>query len=434
MMRKLQAVLLVALLLGMNQALSQKLSRIEKKIVAEVDTNHEEAMSFLEEVVNVNSGTFHAEGVRKVGSLFDREYAELGFATTWKEMPGEMKRAGHLVCEYAEGQVKGKRVLLIGHFDTVFEKDSPFQSLTKEGNKWYGPGVNDMKGGDVIMLYALKALKEAGALKNTQIIAVYTGDEEDVGQPLETSRRDLVEAAKRSDVALGFEGSTGLQYATVARRSSGSWLLETRGKQAHSSGIFREDNGAGAIFELSRILHQFYTELPEENLTFNPGAIVGGTTVEFDEGTASGQAFGKTNVVSPTAIASGDIRCLTEEQIQRTVKRMKEIVSDHLPQTEAEISFSLMYPPMAPTEGNYRVLEVLNGVSLDLGQGEVKAYDPSRRGAGDISFVARHVDALDGLGTMGGRSHTPEEFLEVDSIRDLTKRAALLIYRLTQGE
>ena len=111
---------------------------------------------------------------------------------------------------------------------------------------------------------------------------------------------------------------------------------------------------------------------------------------------------------------------------------MKEITARNLPQTSASISFSLTYPPMSPTEGNYKILEVLDGVSRDLGQGQVSAYDPSRRGAGDISFIAKYVDALDGLGTMGGRSHTPEEYLELQHFQDLTKRAALLIYRLIQ--
>lgn len=427
---KILATALFLVILGMQNVSAQKLSRTEQKIVQAVERNHGEALDFLEKTVNVNSGTFHAEGVREVGLLFDEAFAALGFENSWKEMPEEMNRAGHLVCEFSEGTVKGSKVLLLGHLDTVFEKDSPFQTLTKDGDKWHGPGVNDMKGGDVIMLYALKALKEAGALRNTQIIVVYTGDEEDVGQPLEISRKDLVDAAKRSDVALGFEGATGLEYATVARRSAGTWLLETEGRRSHSSGIFREDNGAGAIFEMSRILHEFYTELQEDNLTFNPGAVVGGTTAEFDEMSASGKAFGKTNVVAPKAYASGDIRCLTEEQIESTVAKMKEITARHLPQTSASISFNLAYPPMAPTEGNYGVLEVLDGVSRDLGQGAVRAYDPSKRGAGDISFIAKHVDALDGLGTMGGRSHTPEEYLEVRHFQDLTKRAALLVYRL----
>jgi glutamate carboxypeptidase len=287
-----------------------------------------------------------------------------------------------------------------------------------------------MKGGDVIILYALKALHEAGVLKNAQIIVAYSGDEEKAGDPVNISRKDLIDAAKRSDIALGFEGASGLNYATVARRSSGSWSLETSGVRAHSAGIFTEDVGAGAIYEMARILNSFYTELPEPNLTFNAATLVGGTLVDFDEKQSKGSTYGKSNIVAQKSIASGDIRCLTDQQISDTVEKMKAIVANNLPKTTAKISFDLKYPPMAPTDGNYAVLKMLDGVSQAMGQGRVEAYDPAKRGAGDISFVAKYVDGLDGLGTMGSGSHTPQESMDLVHFKDLTKRAALLIYRL----
>ena len=422
---------LLLLLIFFNLTLeAQKLSKIERKIVNIVKTNDEEAVLLLEKVVNINSGTLNLQGVKEVGNLFSEEFENIGFTPSWKVMPDEMGRSGHLFCELNTGSVKGKKILLIGHLDTVFEKDSPFQSFKREGNKVYGPGVDDMKGGDIIILYALKALYEAGALKNTQIIVAFTGDEEKAGEPIDISRKDLIDAAKQSDIALAFEGATGLNYATVARRSSGSWLLETKGIRSHSSGIFNERVGAGSIFEMARILSEFYTKLPEQNLTFNPATVVGGTAVEFDTSQAKGTASGKTNIVSQKTIVAGDIRCLTEEQIENTVLKMKEIVANSLPNTSATISFKLKYPPMKPTPGNYSVLKVLDKISQDMGQGPVEAFDPSKRGAGDISFVAKYVDGLDGLGTMGGRSHTPKEYMDLSHFEVLTQRAALLIYRL----
>jgi len=409
---------------------AQKLNKTEKRIINLVETNDKEAILLLEKIVNINSGTLHIEGVKKVGDIFSKEFKNIGFSPVWKEMPAEMNRAGHLICELNTGKVKGKKLLLIGHLDTVFEKDSPFQTFNREGNRIFGPGVDDMKGGDIIILYALKALYQSGVLKNTQIIVAFTGDEEKAGKPIEISRKDLIDAAKRSDIALAFEGATGLNYATVARRSSGAWLLETKGVRAHSSGIFNDKVGAGAIFEMSRILNEFYIQLPEQNLTFNPATVVGGTTVDFDTSQAKGNVFGKTNIVSQKSVVAGDIRCLTEEQIQSTVAKMKEIVADNLPKTSATIEFQLTYPPMQPTLGNYKVLKVLDEISQDMGQGEVKAFDPSKRGAGDISFVAKYVDGLDGLGTMGGGSHTPKEYMDLEHFKELTQRAALLIYRL----
>ncbi len=409
---------------------SQKLSKTEKKILHEVAANNDEAILFLEKVVNINSGTLNVAGVKEVGAIFSEAFKNSGFTPSWKSMPDSMNRAGHMFCEINSEKVKGKKILLIGHLDTVFEKDSPFQTFNRDGDKVYGPGVDDMKGGDIIILYALKALYKIGVLKNTQIIVAFTGDEEKAGLPISLSRKDLIDAAKRSDIALAFESATGLNYATVARRSSGSWLVETQGVRAHSSGVFNKNVGAGSIFEMSRILNEFYTKLPEQNLTFNPAVVVGGTAVDFDSKTSKGTAFGKSNIVAQKAIVSGDLRCLTQEQIDKTILKMKKITANNLPKTSASISFELKYPPMKPTPGNYAVLKVLDQISKDMEQGPVEAFDPAKRGAGDISFVAKYVDGLDGLDTMGGGSHTTKEYMDLTHFNALTQRAALLIYRL----
>ncbi|WP_420320137.1 M20/M25/M40 family metallo-hydrolase [Flagellimonas sp.] len=413
---------------------AQKLSRAEKKIVASIEKNNSEAISFLEKVVNINSGTLNSEGVREVGMVFKDAFENINFETKWIEMPQEMDRAGHFFAE-TNGN-KGKKLLLIGHLDTVFEEDSPFQKFEMVNDSIaHAPGGNDMKGGDVIVLYALKALHENGLLKNAQIIVAFTGDEESTGKPLDISRKDLIEAAKRSDIALGFENSTGFNYATVARRGASGWELEVEGKRAHSSGIFNETVGAGAIFEISRILHEFYTEVKgEELLTFNPGTLLGGTFVNFDKSTSKGDVFGKSNVVAQKAMARGGLRFISEEQKERARAKMREIVNNNLPKTTANITFTDSYPAMKPTSGNNELLNVLNRVSLDLDQGEVLAYDPGKRGAADVSFVAEYVDCLDGLGTMGTGAHTPQETVNLNTIEALTKRTAVLIYRLINSK
>ena len=409
---------------------AQKLSKTEKKIVSTIEKNNDAAIDFLERVVNINSGTLNAEGVKKVGMVFKDAFDNIGFETNWIEMPAEMNRSGHLFAETSGS--KGKKLLLIGHLDTVFEEDSPFQTFEMVNDSIaHAPGGNDMKGGDVIVLYALKALSDNGLLDDAQIIVAFTGDEESTGKPLSISRKDLIDAAKRSDVALGFETSTGFNYATVARRGSSGWAVDVEGKRAHSSGVFSEGTGAGAIFEMSRILHEFYTDVKGEDLlTFNPGVLLGGTFVNYDELTSKGDAFGKTNVVAQKAVVKGGLRFISEEQKERARAKMREIVADNLPQTSASISFTDSYPAMGPTEGNLELLNTLNEVSLDLKQGEVKAYDPGKRGAADISFVADYVDGLDGLGTMGNNAHTPQETVNLNTIEALTKRTAILIYRL----
>lgn len=410
------------------------LSIEEKAILLKVSANNEEALSFLEDVVNINSGTLNTTGVKEVGQVFTKAFDIIGFKTSWKEMPLEMERAGHLFASTQGSQ--GKRLLLIGHLDTVFEADSEFQQFEKINDSIAkGPGANDMKGGNVVVLYALKALFESGYLNDAQVTVAFTGDEESTGKPLSISRKDLIEAAKNSDIALGFETSTGFDNATVARRGSSNWKVSVKGKRAHSSGIFRESVGAGANFELARILHQFYEQVRgEELLSFNPGIMLGGTTMDLKAKESKGNIFGKGNVVAQTAYAQGGLRFISEEQKERARAKMREIVAQNLPHTSAEVTFEDSYPAMKPTPENYQLLEVLSQVSQDMGQPPVIAYDPGKRGAADVSFVAQYVACLDGLGTMGTGAHTPSETVNLNTIEILTQRTAILIYRLLQQQ
>lgn len=408
---------------------SQELNTKEKMMVKYLRNHESEQIDLLEKVVNINSGTLNSEGVKEVGMIFQKELNALGFETSWTSL-AEIDRGGHLFAERKGGD--GKTILLIGHLDTVFEEDHEFQDFTQDGKTGKGPGANDMKGGDVMIIYALKALEAAGELEGKNIIVALTGDEEKPGKPLSVSRHDLIQAAKKSDIALGFETATSMDYATIARRGSSGWRLEVQGKQSHSSGVFSENVGAGAVFEASRILNSFYTEVRgEEFLTFNPGVILGGTEVDYDASESKGSAYGKTNVVASQLIVDGGLRFISEEQKERTRDKMREIVQDHLPQTSATISFSDSYPAMGPTQGNKALLEVLDSVSRDLGYGPVKAYDPGKRGAADISFIAEYVDGLDGLGVMGGGAHSPHETINLKTFIPLTERTAILIHRLS---
>jgi glutamate carboxypeptidase len=425
----------LAILAGVTGgALGQGLTEVEQRIVEHVDSQAEEAIAMLEQSVNVNSGTMNHIGVRAVGRALEPHFEELGFTVRWIDMPAEVNRAGHLFA--ARRGERGRKVLLIGHLDTVFEEDSPFQRFEREGNTARGPGVEDMKGGNLVILYALKALHAAGALEHTSITVAFTGDEENPGHPIEISRRDLIDAGIEADVALGFEGGVGsANSATVARRGSSGWMLKVTGTRGHSSQIFGEDYGSGAIFEVARILNAFHEEVRgEEYLTFNPGVILGGTDIEYDPALNRGGAFGKTNVIAQTVVVDGGLRFISEEQKERAWAKMREIVADHLPGTTAEIEFRDSYPAMPPTAGNQDLFELFDRVSRDLGLGAIDAVDPGARGAADISFVAPHADGLAGLGPLGDGGHTVEESVELGSLRTATLRAALLIHRLTRGE
>jgi glutamate carboxypeptidase len=299
-----------------------------------------------------------------------------------------------------------------------------------------------MKGGLVVMLQALRALHAAGALDGKSLTLVLTGDEENAGEPISESRGHLIEAAQQSRYALEFEPCVqedGKDAGTIARRGATLWTLRARGKPGHSSGIFGgrlgadgEAMGHGAVYELSRALWAFHEELREPGVTYSASLLLGGDAVSFDEGTSSGSAQGKANIIPREAVAIGDIRTSTRDQLARIKERMRGIVARSLPGTTAAIEFSDKLPPMEATPGNRALLDRLNEVNRDLGLPPMPALDPMKRGGGDISVIAHLIDSLSGLGAVGAGAHAEGETVDLDSLPRQTKRAALLIHRLAR--
>ncbi len=432
-MRIFQLAILMFILNSLDTH-AQQLSSIENKVASYVDEHLPAAIELLKQTTNINSGTLNVEGVKKVGEIFGKELQKAGFNTTWIHLPDSLKRAGHLVATRTGN--KGKKIFIIGHLDTVFEPDmpaNPFRMINDSTAT--GQGVNDMKGGDVILILALQALNHYGLLEGSDITVYFTGDEERAGHPVSVSRADFIERAKRCDVALGYEGATATNIVATARRGASSWLLEIFSKQGHSSGIFSDYSGYGAIYEAARIINEFRTTLSTEKyLTFNPGLIVGGTEVTYNENKASANVIGKDNIISPAAIVHGDLRFLTADQKDKAREVMKEIVAKNLNGTRSKITFYDGIPSMAPTEGNNQLLNIINQVSIDMGMGATKAGDPGSRGAGDISYVAEFLDCVDGLGAMGMGAHAPGETIYLKTIPFLSKRTAILINRLVQAK
>ena len=401
------------------------LDKAEKQLRTEIALRREDQISYLEKLVNIPSGSLNVQGVRDVGHVMMGTLDSLGFESAWAEVPAGMKRAGHLVSVHA-GKPGTPRILLIGHLDTVFE--GPGQRFERVDTIAKGAGTNDIKGGDVIIINALKALQAAGKLKDLNITVVMTGDEELPGDPLSAARAALIDAARNCDIALAFEGGSRTQ-ATIGRRSASGWVLKVGGRQGHSSGVFR--GTYGAIYETARILDEFRRKLSvEENLTFNPGTIVGGSDVTYDTLTQRGTAASKTNIIAPVTWVQGDLRAMNVGQIARAQAMMRQIVSENLPGTTAQITFDDGYPPMGVTPGNEKLLAFYSGASEALGYGKLVASDPARRGAGDLSFVAPFIDGLEGLGAMGAGSHSPNESVNLPALTLQTERAAVMLYRL----
>ena len=409
------------------------LSATERALVKSVDAHNADALALLIRLVDINSGTMNFAGVRQVADVLAAQLDSLGFKTRWVD-GAPFHRAGHLLAEHPGS---GPKLLLIGHLDTVFEPDNPFQKFQRlDDSTAKGPGVIDMKGGDVIIVYALRALKDARALERMNVTIVFDGDEEESGTPLELSRATLRDAAKGAAAALGFEdGSGDPKTAMTSRRGAGSWALTVTGTPSHSGQIFTPEVGAGAVFETARVLNDFYTKLGHEQyLTFNPGVAVGGTAVTLDSTGTVGTAAGKDNVVAEHMRVTGDLRTISPEQFERAEKTMREIVAASLPGTHSEITFETGYPPMAPTEGNRRLLAIYDQASRDVGSGGVVAVDPAKAGAADISFVANLVPmSIDALGLSGHDDHTDKETADLRTLPMKTKRTAVFLLRLSNG-
>lgn len=421
----------LALLLAATPAAAQP--PVEAKMAATIQAEADRHVALLERLVNQNSGSLNLDGVTKVGAMVRTELEPLGFTVEWIDMK-QTGRAGHLVATH-KGNGRGKRVLLIGHLDTVFERESPFQAFTRTGDRASGPGIGDDKGGIVVIIAAMRAMQAAGTLKNADIKIVLTGDEERTGAPMDIARRDLIAAGKWADVALEYENlarDDGKDFGTVARRSSINWTLTATGKTGHSSTVFGPNLGYGAAYELARILDEFRRTLPEPNLTFNIGVMAAGTPATLADNNYQVSAGGKTNIVAAQAVARGDLRALTPEQEARTRAAMARIVANNLPGTSATLDFQEGYPPMAPTAGNRALLTKLNAVNRDLKLPEMEEMDPARRGAADSAFVAADVDTLAGLGAAGGGAHAEGEWIDLTSLPLQALRSAAFITRLTR--
>lgn len=397
----------------------------EEKAIADWLAGQKEAMvSLLEKTVKIDSPSENVAGVRAHADALAEELRAIGLETRWVPLPEDSKRAGHLFAE-RKGS-KGKRLLLIGHLDTVLRGGK----FTRDGDTGRGSGASDMKGGNVVLVYALKALQATGALDDTQVVAAFTGDEESLADDVELTRRELIATARRTDIALAFEGARSGE-ATTARRGSSYWKLEVSGPTGHSSGIFSSAMGSGAVYEAARIIEGFHTELRKlPGLTANVSVIAGGAEVTEKGFAVIGE--GKGNIIPAKAIAKGDLRAVSPEQIKEAEATMRAVVAKNRPRTQPTIVFHHRYPPMAAEPRHLAVLASYSAVSVDLGLGEVKGNNPAQRGAGDSAFVAPYCAVLDGLGPYGAGAHAERETLNLNSLVPQATRAAILIYRLTR--
>jgi len=376
---------------------------------ADWKTKEAEMLKLIEEIVNIESGTFLKDGVDRVGRALAREYEALGFRVHVDE---QQERGNNLLIAHPEA--RNPEILIIAHMDTVFPEGTVAQRPFSRDERYaYGPGVYDMKASQITTLYAIKHLMETGSdsYKNVQIIL---NSDEEVGSV--HSRKLIEEQAKSKKYALIVEPSDEDGTLVTGRRGGGKYYLTVAGVAAHSGA--EPEKGRSAIAELAhKIIKLHALTDPEKGIHANVGVIGGGTS---------------SNTIAPHAYAYIDVRMETQQQAEELDFRIREICSRaDIPGTSLELKGGITRPPMIKTEASERLLKVVQEEALKLGE----AVTDKKVGSGSDGNLtaALGVATIDALGPRGGKAHSKEEYLVIESLVPRTKLLANLIARLSSN-
>lgn len=394
----------------------------EDEMVEWLEGQESEMLDFLERITNINSGSLNKAGVEELSAIFRDELDELGFSLSslagdvipMPSCPGStytVDVADHLM---ASKTGEGNRLLLMGHLDTVFPPDAPFQTFRREGDTLYGPGVADMKGGLVVMLYALKALAAVGELDDMAISILLNSDEE-MGSL--SSRKYLEEQAQQHDWGLVYE-SSGNDTLTRQRKGLGQARFVVHGRASHAGGA--HEQGRSAIKELAyKIVEIEKMTDYEEGVTVNVGVVSGGEA---------------RNTVAPCAEALVDLRYPEPEQGEAAAARFEEIFNQvySYPVDSGELSteswINLHRPAKIPTAESDELLEKTRAIGRLLGQ-ELGVTDSGGGTDGSLT-QAVGLPTLDSLGIAGTGAHSNREEARASSLLERAQLSAVLLNRL----
>ena len=354
--------------------------------------------ALLKAMVLTQSGTRNKAGVDAVGNLIQRACRSLPVTIETIEQPD---LGNHLIVRSTAGDTDAGRILLVGHMDTVFPADTDFNWYREDERHSYGPGVCDMKGGLVAGIFALKALAAAGLLEQTPITFVFNSDEE-IGSP---SSRDLIAAQARASAA-AFVLECGGPEGEVVTGRKGSLVMEiaVQGRAGHAA--FAGSEKASAILELA------HKTVALEKLN----DIAGGVTVNV--GTITG-GIGA-NTVAETAHAHVDCRFIRPDQEQTLIRQIDLIAQARsVPGTQCRRKIVSSRPPMPRDEKNLQLYAIVERTASALGQSIPDEY---RQGVSDANKIAAQgTPVVDGLGPVGGRDHSAEEYMLTDSLVPRTR-------------
>jgi glutamate carboxypeptidase len=382
-------------------------SRSDEQAVLDWLASQKGAMlSLLEDLVNIDGGSYDKAGVDKVATRIRAFLEEQGIAceTIPNENFGDALRA-------TVGGPSNSAIMLLGHRDTVFPKGEPTRRPFKiENGKAYGPGVADMKAGLVMNAFVLAAFRKFGGAPSP-LVGLFTSDEE-IGSP---ACRPIIEAEARKARAV-FNSEPGRPTGNVVSGRKGGVFMkvEITGKAAHSGGNFSE--GISAIEELARkvvALHAI-TDLTK-GTTVNVGLVSGGQTV---------------NTVAPWAKFEIDLRYVNPQDREDAMGKITKIIETaYVPGTSATLAIAGEFKPLVENAENKRLLDHYAASAGDLG---LKVAGEFTGGCADSGFTSGvGTPTVCAVGPVGGKAHTPEEFLVVDSMVPRAQALALAVARLS---
>ncbi|WP_209124055.1 M20 family metallopeptidase [Alkalihalobacillus sp. BA299] len=365
-------------------------------------------LDLIEQLVNIDSGSYVKEGVDKVGRILKGKYEELGFHVGVIE---QEELGNHLVIKHKEAI--DPEILIVAHMDTVFQEGTASERpFTIKGDRAYGPGVIDMKSSQVSALYALKALVETKdeAYKNVEIIL---NSDEEIGSP--TSRALIEEKSVGKKYALIMEPARKDGSLVSARRGGGSYTVSVKGRAAHSG--IEPEKGRSAIEELAYKIVKLHELNDHDNgISVNVGLIEGGASV---------------NTVSPNAVGHVDVRITLPEQAEEMEKRIQEVcATTDVSGTEIELLGNINRPPMVKNEQTKELLHIIQEVGHEIG---LEVTDTQTGGGSDASFTsAQGIATIDGLGPVGGNPHSENEYLEIPTLTERTELLMKTIQRISR--
>ena len=418
----ISALTLLSLFTDAAENVEAAITQEEREINRWLASQEENMLELLTRITNINSGSLNKAGVDQLAAIFSNELSSLGFSISrlagdvieMPSCPGSDYKIDVTDHVLASKSGTGPKFLMIGHLDTVFPPNSPFQEFRREGDLMFGPGVADMHGGLVVMLYALKALEAFGELEDKRISILLNSDEE-IGSL--SSRKYIEEQARNHDWGLVYE-SSGTNNLTRIRKGLGQARFVVNGVASHAGGA--HELGRSAIKELAyKIVEIEKMTNYETGVTVNVGIVNGGEA---------------RNTIAPCAEALVDLRYPEPQQGEAARQQFENIANNvysypvHAGEITTERWINLHRPPKIPTQKSDFLLEKTRAIGRLLGQ-ELGITDSGGGTDGSLT-QAVGLPTLDSLGVAGTGAHSGREQARVSSLVERAQLSALLIRRL----